>query len=163
MLTTRCKRRHLDDLPSHSRLPSVFFEFSKGQFVRHSRCAPRSQDPLTPVRRERRPTPQVLAGFGRREPDHAFRYLQVDEDDLEPRALTRPREQIRPTAQADERTREEVLRVQTCETVHEILPYLVDGGDDSRRLPRLQTERVQREAGRVGPAELMGEPERGGV
>jgi hypothetical protein len=108
------------------------------------RYAPRNQDPFTPVRRQRRPTPQVLAGFGKREPYHAFRFLQVNEDNLKPRALIRPREQIRPTAQADERTGEEVLHVQTCKSVHELLPYLVDIGDDSRRLPGLQTEAVQR-------------------
>jgi hypothetical protein len=86
---------------------------------------------------------------------------KFNEDNLKPRALTRPREQIRPTAQADERTGEEVLRVQTCGSVHELLPYLVDSGDGGHRLPRLQTEALRREAGRMGPAELMGEPERG--
>src|SRR5258707_6195123 len=111
VLTTRTERRHLNDLPNDSRLPSDLFEFSEGQLVRDCRRTPRSQDPLAPVRRKRRPTPQILAGFGRSKPYHAFRLLQVDENNLKPRALTRPREQERPSSQPDEGTREEILPV----------------------------------------------------
>jgi hypothetical protein len=47
-----------------------------------------------------------------------FESLEPDTD------LTRPCEQTRPTAQSDEQAREEFLREQTCESVHELPPYL---------------------------------------
>jgi hypothetical protein len=62
-----------------------------------------------PVRCQRKLAPNNPAGFGRRETYHDFRFLHVDYNDLKPRALTGFREQMRPTAQPEERMHEEVL------------------------------------------------------
>ena len=124
------KRRHLDDLQATQASP-VLFEFSKGQFVRDSLCTLEAKDPFMSVRRQRpgRLAPKGFARFDWHKPYHALWFLQVDDNNVNPRALTRPREQIRPTVQRGEQTREEFLRVQTCEFVHELLPYLAYSGD----------------------------------
>ena len=57
-----------------------------------------------PVRCQQRPAPNDPAGFGRREPYNAFWFLQIEYNDLKPRSLAGLREQMRPTAQPEERT-----------------------------------------------------------
>ncbi|KAH8976556.1 hypothetical protein EDB92DRAFT_1276004 [Lactarius akahatsu] len=61
----------------------MFLEPVKDQLTRHSRRAPRREDPLAAIRRERGPAPQVVAGLSGREVHDTLRLLQVDEDDLQ--------------------------------------------------------------------------------
>ena len=107
VLTARSKRWHLDDLPIHVRFPCVLFSsFPRASLFRTVCTALEYKANLRPSGCQWRLAPKVLAGFGRREPYHAFWFLQVGDNNLKPGDLTRPREQIRPTTQQVERTRE---------------------------------------------------------
>ena len=126
------QRRHLNDLPGSPGPPVVILEPAKDELIRHRRRTPRREDPLTAIRRERGPAPQVVAGLGRREAHDGLGLVEVDENDLQSGTLARAREQVRTAACADERTRQQVIHVQPCEAVHEVVLYLInDGYEDS--------------------------------
>ena len=110
----------------------MILEPAKDELIRHCRRAPRREDPLTAIRRERGPAPQVVAGLGGREAHDSLGLLEVDENDLQSGALARSREQVRAAARADERTRQKAIHVQPREAVHEAVLYLAnDGHEDS--------------------------------
>ena len=139
----------------------MLLEPAEDELIRHSRRAPRGENPLAAIRRERGPAPQVVAGLGGREAYDALGLLQVDEDDLQSGALARAREQVRAAARADERARQQAVYVEPRESFHETVPYLVDDGhEDGRRagIPRVQGGLVYRKAARVWAAQLVGEP-----